>query len=178
MGKCRFQRRAVAHDRVRQIRQILFPEEGQRDLPHLLRQGNAAHAALYIRRQKCGVILNPGRPEDKYQARQNPDDIERNPASSQFSVHRIENELVQQPNRYHKRYILQHTRQTALDHIDRALSRQCKPFLQFLYHASAPFPSFHEAASLLSFQRCAKIPFFETSSSQLPCSAIWPFSRT
>ena len=97
------------------IRKVFLSEEGEGDFPQPFRQCNTAHAAFRIGGKISGVILEVGCQQDQSHTENTAYNIEGKTAFLNTAVHQIAHHAVQQPNREHKRDILQNAGEAALD---------------------------------------------------------------
>ena len=94
MGKRSLQGGTISHDGIGQIGQILFPEEGEGDLPELLSQRDPPYTAFYIGCQIGGIILKSGDDKDQNQAYSSPCQIKEDPAVAYATGHHVKHKPV------------------------------------------------------------------------------------
>ena len=127
----------IRHDGVGQVCQILLSEEGQRQLPQLLRQGDAALAGFNVCCEERGIVLPVIRKEDQYEAGRRKEQVIC-PPPCRCTCQIIPGKREQQPDRRHQRDIRSSDRCDRFEHIRGAFFRQRKPFHQNQLHAVSP----------------------------------------
>ena len=127
----------VCHDGVCQVRQILFPEEGQGQFPQFFRQGYPPLSGFDVGREEGGVILPVIREEDQNQAGSREQQVI-HPASGCRAVQVIPGKREQEPDRRHQGDVRERDGKNRFGHIRGAFFCQGKPFHQVPFHASSP----------------------------------------
>ena len=127
----------IRHDGIRQVRQILFPEERQGELSQFFRQGDAAFPGLNVGCKEGGVVLPVVRKIDQHQAKCRKKQIV-NPSSGGCAGEIRPGECEQQPYGRHQGDIRDGHRRDRFEHIRRAFFRQREPLHQILLHTASP----------------------------------------
>ena len=101
MGGCGLHGGTVRHNGAGQIGQILFPEEGQRYLTQLLRQGNSPYPALHIGCQEGSPVLDQRGNGDQRKTQQTANEI-KHASACHRPLQIISYQEIQHPYREHQ----------------------------------------------------------------------------
>ena len=130
VARCGFNLCAIAHDGGGQVGDVFLFEIRQRQLSQTLCKCGSAHAAFFVSREKCCVVLDEICKRDQHQNEDGCDPIKRDPVRCQGVFQQVFDEQVEHGCRHHQDNVRHGDAHARLCHIHRTLVRQCEFVLQ------------------------------------------------